>query len=224
LIEWKNFLQFQQDKYRINPKKFKHKQFERETNEFASTNPKIIKILIDAVNKNKDKFVELLNPNNYNDWHLIFCISKINDSILMWSHYAQNHQGAVIEFLPSHELSNLKEINYLSEIPELDYPHTHKNERDFWEIFDANLVFTKSDCWKYEKEWRIVKFLDNNPNDYIDLPFDRNEVAAIYLGCRMEYERKKEIIIIAKEKYPWAKIYQARTHESEYSLVFDEIL
>jgi hypothetical protein len=223
--EWENFLVGQRDKYRLNPNKFKRNQFARELKEFATTNPKIAKTLINGINKKEEELKKLLDPNNYNKFHLIFCISKNEKSILMWSHYAQSHQGVVIEFLPSHELSNLKKVKYLLEMPEKsEHPFTYKDDKDFWKIYDDNLVLTKSDCWVYEQEWRAIKYLENNPNDYIDLPFDRNEVSAIYLGCRIEPERKKEIIIIAKEKYSHAKIFQARTHESEYSLVFDEIL
>ena len=29
----------------------------------------------------------------------LFCVSESQDNLLMWSHYAQNHTGAVIKFL-----------------------------------------------------------------------------------------------------------------------------
>jgi hypothetical protein len=29
----------------------------------------------------------------------VFCVSETHDNLLMWSHYAQNHTGAVIKFL-----------------------------------------------------------------------------------------------------------------------------
>ena len=37
----------------------------------------------------------------------VFCLSETHDNLLMWSHYAQNHTGAVIKFLS---------------LPEVDFP------------------------------------------------------------------------------------------------------
>jgi hypothetical protein len=154
----------------------------------------------------------------------IFCISKIKDSILMWSHYAQNHQGAVIEFKNENELKMHKEVKYLKEAYKIKHYFDCKDDEEYFRNYNNQLIYTKAKCWEYEKEWRGIYIKKNNPNDYVDLPFDRNEVVGIYLGCRMKDSAKRAIKIIAKEKYPWAKIYQARTHETNYSLVFDEVV
>jgi len=34
----------------------------------------------------------------------IFCLSRKSDSLLMWSHYADQYAGAVVEFDAAHEL------------------------------------------------------------------------------------------------------------------------
>ena len=153
----------------------------------------------------------------------IFCVSETNDNILMWSHYTDNHTGAVIEFHAQLEDSAFlvaQRVRYESTIPVFTLEMA--NERRADELFDM-ITLTKSTDWEYEKEWRVVTTMHDKSKDYEILRFPPEEVAAIYLGCRTTDECKREIIEIANAKYPNAKIYQARKHEREFSLVFEPV-
>ena len=153
----------------------------------------------------------------------IFCVSETNDNILMWSHYTDNHTGAVIEFHAQLEDSAFlvaQRVRYESTIPVFTLEMA--NERRADELFDM-ITLTKSKDWEYEKEWRVVTSMRDKFKDYEILRFPPEEVAAIYLGCRTTDESKREIIEIANDKYPDAKIYQARKHEREFSLVFEPV-
>ena len=153
----------------------------------------------------------------------IFCVSETNDNILMWSHYTDNHTGAVIEFHAQLEDSAFlvaQRVRYESTIPVFTLEMA--NERRADELFDM-ITLTKSKDWEYEKEWRVVTTMRDKSKDYEILRFPPEEVAAIYLGCRTTDECKREIIEIANAKYPNAKIYQARKHEREFSLVFEPV-
>ena len=153
----------------------------------------------------------------------IFCVSETNDNILMWSYYTDNHTGAVIEFHAQLEDSAFlvaQRVRYESTIPVFTLEMV--NERRVDELFDM-ITLTKSTDWEYEKEWRVVTTMHDKSKDNEILRFPPEEVAAIYLGCRTTDESKREIIEIANDKYLNAKIYQARKHEREFSLVFDPL-
>ena len=153
----------------------------------------------------------------------IFCMSETNDNILMWSLYADDHKGAVIEFHAQLEDSVFlvaQRVRYESTIPVFTLEMVKERRTD--ELFEM-ITLTKSTDWEYEKEWRVVTAMRDKSKDCEILRFPPEEVAAIYFGCRTTDECKKEIIEITNDKYPDAKIYQARKHEREFSLVFDPL-
>jgi hypothetical protein len=99
--------------------------------------------------------IDLLIANNKNSG--VICLSEVNDSILMWSHYACNHNGICIEFegtpyntLGDPELATA--IKYSPVYPDIDLGKmlVHRDGQ----TLDLMLRY-KADCWSYEKEWRV---------------------------------------------------------------------
>jgi len=64
--------------------------------------------------------------------------------------------------------------------------------------------------------------IDGNNASQI-FPFKPEELGAVYLGCKMTEDDKKEIIEITSSIYPKAEIYQAKKHEKEFKLEFEKI-
>lgn len=157
----------------------------------------------------------------------IFCLSETRDNLLMWSHYANNHTGAVVEFLPLPEVDSplicAQPVRYSEKMPKLDFSGLISVEQLTRQTIEM-LTLTKSNDWGYEKEWRIVAGLRDKSQPYEILPYAPEEVGSVYLGCKMNDDDKKEIIDIVKRKYPTAKIFQAEKHPSEFRLVFTEII
>lgn len=86
----------------------------------------------------------------------IFCMSKNNDSLLMWSHYADQYSGAVIEFDTDHDFfKGLIEVEYSKLRPQKSVNYYIYSETP---IPIAELC-VKSDVWAYEAEYRIVRDL-----------------------------------------------------------------
>lgn len=84
-------------------------------------------------------------------------------------------------------------------------------------------LLTKSNDWKYEKEWRLF---NQYPNDIkAHRPILKLKPKAIYLGCFIKQDDKDELLSIAKEKeIPCYKVIpQYSSSEFEYSpiLIFD---
>jgi hypothetical protein len=118
----------------------------------------------------------------------VFCLSETHDNLLMWSHYAQNHTGAVIEFrvLPEVDSPTLaaKPVRYSTQLPRLIFAGLADFERLCHEMVEV-ITLTKSDVWAYEKEWRIVSGLRDKTKSYEILPCHPEEIGAVYIGCKM---------------------------------------
>src|SRR5262249_54327569 len=88
----------------------------------------------------------------------IFSLSEDAVHTLMWSHYASQHRGIVVEFDESHpwfdqrlaaadEFRHLVKVNYVQN----PIPRTWK------QLNGADVLYTKSAIWSYEREWRIIR-------------------------------------------------------------------
>src|SRR5438552_1796090 len=118
--------------------------------------------------------VERVRSNFLNDfsnrWRLI-CGSRVADSILMWSHYAQNHSGIVIAFdTDQPPFSQIGEdyilpVKYSATKPA--YVH-FSSQKDFERALFA-VATTKALAWSYEQEMRVI--LAVSPKTLRDLQF-----------------------------------------------------
>jgi hypothetical protein len=114
-----------------------------------------------------DREIEMLIEENKNSG--VICLTEVNDSILMWSHYACNHTGICIEFerTPNNALGDIgiaTPINYRSVYPHIDLGKmlVHRDGQ----TLDLMLRY-KADCWSYEKEWRVFRDHGNAPSPLV---------------------------------------------------------
>lgn len=164
----------------------------------------------DASFPNSDKFKE----NVINSAHLsteliktfywkdigVACFSEINDSILMWSHYANSHKGFCMEFDTQFYPFKQDGGDFLYKV---DYPESNLYPPlSLSDILQEKLprlsriiLTTKSWHWSYEKEWRILFGLAGGRA----YPFDVAGLTAIYFGCRIDSEHKKFITSLASD-------------------------
>lgn len=91
----------------------------------------------------------------------VFCLSRNPLSILMWSHYANNHEGFLIEFkIPIRGNENdAKDLKNLL----VPFPITYSKNRPVLDVFEdatheslKKHLLTKSIDWKYEEEERVI--------------------------------------------------------------------
>ncbi len=87
----------------------------------------------------------------------LYCLSRIPDSILMWSHYGHEHEGYCLEFEATDHtvmFGEAQPVLYSDSYPIVEYFKTPKEKQ-------IDLVFlTKYKSWAYEQEWRIINFRD----------------------------------------------------------------
>ena len=161
------------------------------------------------------------------DTHVL-CLSEIYDNILMWSHYAQNHTGIVLRLSCVEHLDSVwgaaQQVRYERKMPTL------WDEKEFIEFMSGQrrldtretlekALYSKAIDWAYEREWRLAggQF---SIEPYVDIPFDREELTGIYLGCRIARDSQEQILELARSNYPKASIFAGRKSEQSFSLEF----
>ena len=140
---------------------------------------------------------------------LIGSLSKDNLNFLMWSHYADKHEGICIEYEFDDE-DGLLDVVYSDNINNFDlytvlryiipaqyFGVKTTNEMDPQCVNACYLPFLiKTKDWSYENEVRMIFSLNENSKivNYGGVWFYPNvKVNSIYLGCKVSEENKKVI-------------------------------
>ncbi|HAR63410.1 MAG TPA: hypothetical protein DCS13_08105 [Candidatus Margulisbacteria bacterium] len=141
---------------------------------------------------------EAIRKNTY-----ITCFSEDNSSILMWSHYGDNHKGFCIEYdfskLSPSEVSSrmLFPVIYRQKLFDATRYSSKIRGGEFNNYFGVLAAMTKAIEWSYEKEWRfILPMGEVNELLYLFPP----SPAKIYLGANTSEENTKIVLDIAQRK------------------------
>ncbi len=173
----------------------------------------------------------------------VYCLAEQNDSIVMWAHYANNHQGCCLEFnFQEHSYRHEKErkrcfpFSFINMVKYSDkYPVRVFGEGCAYPE-ENSFYMCKSKDWQYEKEWRAImhntrfkgvissKSFDSEISDKSikimkgsgRYPLDTNLLQGIILGCKMKDDEKKSIIKAAR--VCGIRIYQAKPKLYEYGM------
>jgi hypothetical protein len=165
----------------------------------------------------------------------VFCSTTDYRSLLMWAHYAGKHYGAVIEFTPSQEKDSAflasKKVKYTNERPVLYataqefvlHGVTMTVDESAKAILDK-LIYTKSNDWKYEQEYRLyVPFCIKPSQDFATLEYHPEELTSVFLGCRMSQQNTEMVMALAKAVNPIVAIYKACPAPRDFGLNFEKI-
>lgn len=165
---------------------------------------------------------------NANSKYYCRCFSESNDSIHMWSLYADKNRGVCIEYDPGSYGCCLYKVKY-EPIP-IDYSPLEKLDIGKYTDKEMLSMLIKSEQWAEEKEWRIITDIPMDEGHYpkVHLPIRR-----IYFGCKFgwglktsdthyecvkqQYAQLRKLIIEKKIKVSVGKIPANR-----YSIVFDD--
>ena len=162
----------------------------------------------------------------------ILSFSETPDNLLMWSHYAEDHTGFVLMFDSSHDFfkgetplpgfAKPEPVQYTSE-----RPRTTVEEATMPEIF-----LTKGSDWKYEKEWRYLKYLNDaderhdepntHPVELFRLP--PKCIVGVILGGYRSKELEDKIVALRRDdpEFGHLQILQARMSTTRYKLWIGE--
>lgn len=167
------------------------------------------------------------NLRNHFGHYKVLCLSERNDSILMWSHYANHHRGVVLRLACLEETDSswtvAQPIAYRERMPrfvdhqELRNLITGQSELRR-EAIAERTIFSKALDWQYEREWRVYRPSETKMVEYLD--FNSPELSAVYFGCRTPETHREEISALALAVNPGAKLLSSVKSEREFSLEF----
>ena len=141
----------------------------------------------------------------------VSCFTQSPYSMLMWSHYANNHKGFCIEYeIPPYSVEkeslfcNLFPVIYTDQRIDLSKFHLNWDRTGRPSTEDLNDYYKygllcKSLDWRYQQEWRLISCdnLLSTDDNYNCRFFD---IKKVYLGNKMSSEDRLEIIDICKQK------------------------
>ena len=149
--------------------------------------------------------------------------SNNKNSMLMWSHYAENHTGLMIEYCFEGELPEGVGI------ANVNYSHTAKRYKEKEEYLFDQYMLTKNEDWSYEKEVRLFGYKKEKIYyEQLHYPNRSSEKAGVYiksifLGYRFPPSMIKLIINIMNEINDARKnnalkinLYQAKLSETNF--------
>lgn len=146
----------------------------------------------------------------------LYCLSEVNDSILMWSHYAEDHRGYCLEFEATDHtpfFGTAQQVKYSTDFPVVDYFNTPNEEQ-------ANLIFlTKFSGWAYEKEWRIIDH-ETGPGIH---EYPPELLQSVIFGLRMPETDRKRIREWVMKRGHAVKFFEAQRHDRQFKVVVEEI-
>ena len=169
------------------------------------------------LNNNKFDDIEYLeNHKRYSIEELhkiqgIYCVTAINDNILMWAHYANNHYGFCVGYDAKKLFSYFGSgslVRYKKEYPKISPIEEDDNKRMIEQSF------TKADFWDYEIEYRLEKLGFVNQT----LKLDKEVITEIIIGYKMNKSDRDDLIKLVNLELPNINIYEAKPKLNSFEL------
>jgi hypothetical protein len=159
----------------------------------------------------------------------IVCFTDRPDSLLMWSHYAEGHRGFVYGFDPRHPFFQPEEgsdrlfrkVAYSRRRPRVVLSDARAPSDVFSERVAHEFLFTKSEEWAYESEWRLVLPVD--PDESVDgephVRLPEGLLTTIVVGSRAsEEDRARVAELTADEFFRDVEVLQASVSGEEFRI------
>jgi tetratricopeptide (TPR) repeat protein len=164
----------------------------------------------------------------------VLSLAEKSENLLMWSHYADQHRGFVVEFDADHAFFDQRreEQDQFHRVCKVlysgDRPHT-----TIAGFLGPHSLLTKSAEWSYEQEWRMLVDLPDFPHQTLTHADDEIHLVAlpptcitrILLGHRMPDEKRAEIAdLVSKDRrYSHVTVLQAELDRQKFRLNFDSL-
>lgn len=163
--------------------------------------------------KIQSRWNEIVDETNIN---LRICSFSLNNSsLLLWSHYADEHKGLAIEYA-------FLEVDAIRTFlqPVLYRNNVHKiglfEEYTTMQMIASSLV--KSRDWEYEQEWRVTVF--NQGENGFPRKLKVPDPKAIYLGTRFDVNEialKEKLFALAGARN--IPVFRMGKHPNEFKLI-----
>lgn len=156
------------------------------------------KLLVETVDKISRKMWDTLSAR-----YRVYCLGPDVGNLLMWSHYADKHQGICLEFSTRDKVMCCPlRVDYPPQFPAV---RVYSNDRG-----DSLRPFlTKAAVWGYEREYRLIAqerctatahptlMTDNN---FLQLP--ETALLSVIVGCQGDYDEVKRVVAAVAPALP----------------------
>ncbi len=165
--------------------------------------------------RNAEKYVAAHFRDSMNKSGIV-CYSDIPDSLLMWSHYADCHQGVCLIFTPLLNEIDLQRswlalpVNYTDDRPVVNLA----NIRELKEF--ENAVLNKSADWAYEREWRMISY--KGGKGYRKFP--PQALTGIILGAKISDDDRDFVLSLCSGRNG-INIYKAEFDKHKFRVVIE---
>lgn len=146
----------------------------------------------------------------------ILSLSTDPKSILMWSHYSNNHTGLIYEFEPMFKQSCFFntlppiKMDYMDEYEPLSFVATGEERKKQYE----RLLLTKHTDWKYEKEYRVIDL-----DYYGEKKYNKTELKSIIFGHKTEKDNILDTIELCENNgFEHVKFKKAEIVNGKFAL------
>jgi hypothetical protein len=149
----------------------------------------------------------------------MLCLSKLRDSILMWSHYGDDHRGVAIGF-DSDSLAKALGARPLEVGCGEDRTIFDAEQFLFPKLEYAEKLLTrKSLDWRYQEEVRFVMEYRGNP--FFECP--PRLIRSVCLGCKFPSERIPSVRKLIRRNNIEAELLQGIPDENHFRINFQAI-
>jgi hypothetical protein len=143
----------------------------------------------------------------------VLSLAETPEDVLMWSHHASSHTGICLGFERSVDLpffAAALPVNYQARFPEFNFFRSTDSEKV------GQALLTKSDRWKHESEWRIVR-TDEPPQLKA---FHPALLKTVTLGARVSDADRQDICSRVRGR---CEVFQAQLDPSRFSLRLERV-
>ncbi len=147
----------------------------------------------------------------------VTCFSESNDNLLLWSHYGGRYKGFCLEFSTSHSLfENIFQVNYEKEFPKIGLSRLLTEHRDTDLI--KKLFCTKSEAWRYEREWRAI-----HQEAGTKFHYPSECLTGVYFGPDIDEQSLEIICLILQGQNESIKFWRGTRSKVEFKVNFEQI-
>lgn len=190
---------------------------------------KIMKKRQNMMKSNDPQIIDEVMKIQYNSFG-ICSLSSNPKSLPTWAYYADSHMGMCIGLkaseIASHQrelchrerLMMLHEVDYTNNIPNVCVDNEPDAKHQSLKEIEATL-FTKSNCWKHEKEYRLI-FKDYVSKSYI---FGTRAVGEILIGYKASDKKIELLLKQLNSANSDAVVKRAIRPKDKYTMEFEVI-
>jgi hypothetical protein len=156
---------------------------------------------------------------------LVSCLAGTRRSILMWSHYADEHHGVCVHVAGRIEpMLSAHPVDYCEQYPTIRSSEWQQQPNDLG--FTRRCILTKAPAWSYEREFRLVAPVEDGQNWEITMDgqvgiLPEGSITGITLGARIADADAHRLAMHALNR--GVPVWRARLSETDYRLTYERV-